>query len=106
MSAPIQFRWLRARRFSLLHLIAAVYCLSFMGCTFVGFYRGIGLMQIPFMGTTIQISIRVIFSYLLIGSLGLRAVALSTGIGWVSVVCLHIGLYLWKKKKFYQMIGS
>lgn len=85
-----------------LHIISAFYCLCFMGNTFVGFYRGTGLMQVPFLGTTLHISIRVILSYLLIGKLGLQAVAMATGIGWISVVSFQIIIYFCKRRRIFH----
>lgn len=38
-------------------------------------------MNITFWGTTIQIVVRVVGAYLLVGRLGLDAVALATGLG-------------------------
>lgn len=47
----------------------------------VGFFRGIGRVEVPVLGTILQISVRVVLSYLWIGDMGLKAVALATGIG-------------------------
>lgn len=71
---------------SYLRLIALFYFLSFTGHLFVGWYRGTGRMNITFYGTTLQIIIRVAGTYLLIDAMGLDAVALATGLGWVGVV--------------------
>ena len=69
-----------------LRLIALFYFLSFTGHLFVGWYRGTGRMNITFYGTTLQIIIRVAGTYLLIDAMGLDAVALATGLGWIGVV--------------------
>ncbi len=66
--------------------IAVFYLFCFIGNSFVGLYRGMGLAGIPVVGTVLHISIRVIFSYLLIGKMGLASVALASGIGWIAVV--------------------
>ena len=66
---------------SYLRLMGWFYWLSFTGHTFVGWYRGTGRMNITFWGTTIQIVVRVVGAYLLVGRLGLDAVALATGLG-------------------------
>ena len=65
------------------------YFLSFIGHSYVGHYRGIGRMNVTFVGTTLQIAVRVIGTYALVGALGLNAVALSTGLGWVVIVLFH-----------------
>ena len=66
------------------------YIFSYIGSSFVGFYRGTGRINIPFIGTTLQISVRVILSYWLAPLLGLKAVGLATGIGWISIVTFQL----------------
>lgn len=73
--------------------IAVFYVLCFIGNSFVGLYRGLGMVHIPVFGTMLHISIRVIFSYLLISNMGLAAVAVATGIGWAAVVMFQSILY-------------
>lgn len=72
-----------------LRLIFFFYLLSYSGYFFVGVSRGFGKMSVPVLATTIQITVRVILSALLIRRLGLSAVAWATGIGWVFVVGFH-----------------
>ena len=69
-----------------LNIISLVYILCYIGCSFVGYFRGIGRVEVPFLGSTLHIAIRVVLSFCLIRSLGLRAVAYSTGAGWLCVV--------------------
>ena len=83
---------------SYLRLMAWFYFLSFIGHSYVGHYRGIGRMNITFFGTTLQIIVRVIGTYLLVGALGLDAVALSTGLGWVVIVLFHTTVYLLERR--------
>ena len=78
---------------SYLHLISWFYVLSFFGHSFVGWFRGTGRMNITFFGTTLQIIIRVIGSYLLVDAMGLDAVALATGLGWVAIVLFQITVF-------------
>lgn len=66
-----------------LRLVSLVYVLCFTGNSFVGFFRGVGKVEAPIIGTTLQIAIRAVLSYLLVGRMGLSAVALATGIGWI-----------------------
>lgn len=73
--------------------MSTFYILSFVGNAFVGYFRGSGKINIPFIGTTLQITLRVIFSYLLASSLGLNAVAVATGIGWASIVAFQVCVY-------------
>ena len=65
-----------------IHLIAVFYTLCFMGNTFAGYFNGIGRVDIPLIGATSHITLRVVLSWLLVGRMGLPAVALATGLGW------------------------
>lgn len=76
-----------------LKLISLFYTFCFIGNAFVGFYRGSGRINIPVVGTVIHISIRVILSYTLVHSMGLSAVAIATGIGWITVVTFQYIIY-------------
>ena len=75
---------------SYIRVIAACYTLNFIGSCFVGLYRGLGMVQIPVLGTILHISIRVILSFLWIERFGLASVAASTGIGWSAVVAFQV----------------
>ena len=66
-------------------IIAVFYLFCFTGNTFAGYFDGIGRVSVPFLGAAGHITLRVILSYLLVGKLGLSAVALATGIGWLLV---------------------
>ena len=79
---------------SYLRLISWFYLLSFFGNSFVGWFRGTGRMNITFFGTTLQIVIRVIGTYLLVDTMGLDAVALATGLGWMAIVLFQTTLFL------------
>ena len=81
----------------LLH-IGGFYFLSFIGNHLVGWFRGVGRMNVTFWGTTIQVTIRVILSYLLVGVMGLGAVGLATGIGWIVIDCFHSTIFLRERK--------
>ncbi|WP_052084532.1 MATE family efflux transporter [Oscillibacter sp. ER4] len=71
-----------------LKLVALFYTLCFTGSTFVGYFNGIGKVSVPFLGATSHIALRVVLSWLLVGKMGLPAVALATGLGWVLVNAL------------------
>lgn len=77
-----------------LRLLGWFYFLSFTGHAYVGHFRGEGRMKVTFWGTTTQIIVRVIGTYLLVDSMGLNATALSTGIGWVVIVLFHSTFFL------------
>ena len=71
-----------------LKLVALFYTLCFTGNTFAGYFNGIGKVSVPFLGATSHIALRVVLSWLLVGKMGLPAVALATGLGWVLVNAL------------------
>lgn len=71
-----------------LKLVALFYTLCFTGNPFAGYFNGIGKVCVPFLGATSHIALRVVLSWLLVGKMGLPAVALATGLGWVLVNAL------------------
>lgn len=85
---------------SYLHIIALFYVLCFIGNAFVGYFRGIGKVMIPFLGTTFHLTLRVILSWYLIAQFGLSAVAIATGAGWVLIVCYYIAAALINRTVF------
>lgn len=76
--------------------ISIFYTLCFTGNTFCGYFDGIGKVSIPLAGATSHITLRVILSWLLVGRMGLPAVALATGLGWAMVNTM------WSLIKFLQ----
>lgn len=79
---------------SYLRQIAFAYLMCFTGNAFVGWFRGTGHIYIPLIATTMHITVRACLSYLWVGSLGLRAVALATGAGWLLMSLFQISFYL------------
>ena len=73
--------------------LAFFYIFSYIGSCYVGFYRGTGRINVPFIGTTIQISVRVVLSYLMAPVMGLKAVSLATGFGWMAIVTFQTILF-------------
>ena len=69
-----------------LRLVACFYVFNFLGSGLAGYFRGRGRVSIPVIGATGHISLRVILSFLLAPVMGLPAVALATGLGWIGVV--------------------
>ncbi len=80
-----------------LQIIALFYPFCFSGHGFVGYFRGTGNMQMPFIGTTLQIVIRVVGSCFLAPSMGLSGVALATGLGWFLLIFYQVPS--WRKIK-------
>lgn len=69
-----------------LRLVACFYVFNFLGSGQAGYFRGRGRVSIPVIGATGHISLRVVLSFLLAPVMGLPAVALATGLGWIGVV--------------------
>ncbi len=69
-----------------LRLVACFYVFNFLGSGLAGYFRGRGRVNVPVIGATGHISVRVALSYLLAPRMGLKAVALATGLGWIGVV--------------------
>ena len=66
-----------------LRFVSLFYLFCFTGNAFTGHYSGTGNVMLPFLGTLGHTSLRVILSWVLFPRMGLNAVALATGIGWV-----------------------
>ena len=77
-----------------LRMISIFYPLCFLGNTFAGYFDGIGKPQIPFVGASSHITLRVILSFLWLPGGSLPALALATGIGWLWVNLFWTFLYL------------
>lgn len=78
-----------------LQFISFFYPLCYTGGTFTGTYNGLGKMVLTLAGSTLQISLRVILTWLFFPYFGLAATAIATGIGWLSanvfwLICLTI----------------
>ena len=52
----------------------------------MGYFKGQGYMVTAFCGTTLHIIFRAICSAIMIGKMGLTAVALFSGLGWILCV--------------------
>ena len=76
-----------------LRIVAAFYTFCYIGYAYVGYFRGIGRVGVPFVGTTLHLSIRVILTHLIILRLGLPAVAIATGTGWILLICYQCAIY-------------
>lgn len=73
-----------------LSIMCIFYPLSFLANSFQGYFRGIGMIHIAFIGTMAQIIIRVILIYYLTKFMHLNAVPLSTGIGWMIMISIQL----------------
>lgn len=64
-------------------IISVFYLFCFLGNSFTGYFNGTENVIITLAGSITQITIRVVFSFLLFKTFKLNAVAISTGIGWI-----------------------
>ena len=69
-----------------IRLISIFYIFCFTGSAYMGFFKGRGFMVIAFLGTTMHIIFRAVCSAIMIGKMGLTAVALFSGLGWMMCV--------------------
>ena len=54
-----------------------------------GYYRGIGKVRLTFFFSMLQITVRVILTYLLVRRFSLYGVAMACGVGWLSMFVAH-----------------
>lgn len=82
--------------------VALFYVLCFIGNAFAGYFDGVGRVRISMCGSLGHIALRIVLSQLLIDSMGLRAVALATGIGWAAANLFWLIKYLRVRKTVAQ----
>lgn len=81
---------------SYLRTVACFYLFNFLGSGLVGYFNGRGKLSLPVVGATGHITFRVVASALLAGRMGLAAVALASGLGWMGAVAFW---YIVKHRK-------
>ncbi len=73
--------------------VSVFYVFNYIGSAFVGYFRGIGKVEIAFKGTVLQMLFRIVISYACIRIMNLEAVAIATGIGWIAIVIYQTYTY-------------
>ena len=58
-----------------------------------GFYRGMGMMKMTLLGTCIQTTLRVIFTYLLAPSMGILGITFACCAGWTVMLLVQVPYY-------------
>ena len=81
-----------------LRLVACFYLFNFLGSGLSGYYRGRGRVNLPVIGSTGHITLRAILSWMLAFKMGLPAVALATGLGWIGVVTFWFIVMHWTER--------
>lgn len=64
-----------------------------------GFYRGMGRMGMTLLGTAIQTTLRVVFTYLLAPRMGIYGIAFACAAGWTAMLAVEVPYYFWYAKK-------
>ena len=64
-----------------------------------GFFRGMGYMRMTLLGTFIQTSLRVLFTWILAPMTGIYGVAFACAIGWSAMLLVEIPYYFHIKNK-------
>ena len=64
-----------------------------------GFFRGLGYMRMTLLGTFIQTSLRVLFTWILAPMTGIYGVAFACAIGWSAMLLVEIPYYFYIKNK-------
>lgn len=82
-----------------LALMAIFYVMPAFTNGIQGFFRGMGNMSITLIGTIVQTSLRVIFSYILTPIVGISGVVYACAIGWGVMLIVEIPYYFWFMKK-------
>jgi putative MATE family efflux protein len=76
-----------------LSLMSFFYILPSLTNGIQGFFRGLGNMKVTLISSVIQISIRVLFVFMLVPIMGMESVAISSLIGWIFMLAFEIPYY-------------
>ena len=84
---------------SYLSLMAFFYIFPAFTNGIQGFFRGLGNIKLTLLCTFIQTSARVVFTFLLVPSLGIKGIAIACAAGWSLMLLYEVPYYFhWKKK--------
>lgn len=83
-----------------LGLMAFFYILPAFTNGIQGFFRGMGAMNLTLIGTLIQTSLRVVFTYLLSPTLGINGIAYSCVIGWSAMLMFAFPFYFRSRSQY------
>ncbi|MBW3087626.1 MATE family efflux transporter [Bifidobacterium sp. 82T24] len=64
-----------------------------------GFFRGMGNMSVTLVSTFIQASLRAVFTWVLIGSLGMYGISFACAIGWSAMLLFEVPYYVMYMRK-------
>ncbi len=89
-----------------LSVMAFFYLWPAMTNGFQGFFRGMGRMKMTILGTTVQISIRTLFTILLAPKMGIRGIAYASMIGWTAMLLIEVPIALYSLSKMKKQSGN
>lgn len=64
-----------------------------------GFFRGMGNMGMTLLGTTIQTTLRVAFTYILAPRMGIYGIAFACAAGWTAMLAVEGPYYFWYARR-------
>ncbi len=82
-----------------LSIMAFFYLWPAMTNGFQGYFRGMGRMKMTILGTSVQISIRALFTVLLAHRIGIRGIAYASMIGWSAMLAFEVPIALHELSK-------
>lgn len=82
-----------------LHSMAFYYIMPGWTNAVQGYFRGMGMMNVTFISTFLQITARVIFSHILAPTHGIAGIASACLIGWCLMLAYEIPMYLFDRRK-------
>ena len=80
-------------------IMALLYTMPAVTNGIQGFFRGLGIMRVTVIATSVQMATRVICVFLLAPRYGIAGVAIACGIGWLAMVVYEGPLLLLQVKK-------
>ena len=89
-----------------LRFVAWFYVICYADGAFPGWYIGINNVTLSFVGVVMQIAVRTVLSWLLVGTMGLKAVSAGTAVGWICMfIYFAVYMIVLKKHGFYKMLS-
>lgn len=89
-----------------LGVMAFLYALPSMTNLVQGFFRGNGKMYTTIVGTTVQITVRTVFTFILTPKFGIIGIAYASGLGWTMMLVWEIPyLFITAHKRGYKIRG-
>lgn len=82
-----------------LKMMAIFYILPAYTNGLQGYFRGMGKLNITLAATIIQMIARVLFSYILAPTMGIKGIAYACFLGWTAMLLFEVPFYIWFQRK-------